>query len=101
MVAGIEVYMNTVYLVGRESNSVRPHELNTQVDDKLNVQEVASVGDEGCGSATSSVMTIVAKRIDQHPSIPQIITCHMHTVCQGGQPGRCSCGALCVEPVGK
>jgi hypothetical protein len=51
----------------RKSDSIRPREQNTQVNDKSNIQEVASGGDEGCGSATSLVMTIAATIIGQYP----------------------------------
>jgi hypothetical protein len=51
----------------RKSDSVRPPEQNTQVNDKSNIQEVASGEDEGRGSATSPAMTIAATIIDQHP----------------------------------
>jgi hypothetical protein len=70
----------------RKADAVRPREQNTQVD-KLNLQEVASGG----GSAASLVMTMTLTIIGQHP---QIITCRMRTVCQGGQ--CCDSGALCV-----
>jgi len=50
-----------------KSDSIRPCEQNTQVNDKSNIQEVASGRDMGCGSATSLVMTIAATIIGQHP----------------------------------
>ena len=51
----------------RKSDSVRPQHIG-QLNVKSNIQEVASGGDEGCGSATSLVMTIAATIvIGQHP----------------------------------
>ena len=58
--------LNTVYLVS-SSDSVTPREQNTQVNDELDIQEVASGRDAGCGSAISLVITITATIIGQHP----------------------------------
>ena len=51
----------------RKSDSVRPREQKTQVNDELDIQEVASGRDAGCGSATSLVMTTAATIIGQRP----------------------------------
>ena len=51
----------------RKSDSVGPREQKTQVNDELDIQEVASGRDAGCGSAISLVITITATIIGQHP----------------------------------
>jgi hypothetical protein len=64
----ISTYIRLPSLVScRKSDSVRSREQMTQVIDNSNIQEVASGGDAGCGSAASLIMTIAATIIGQHP----------------------------------
>ena len=74
----------------RNSYTTRPCEQNAHVNDKSNIQEVASGGDEGCGTATSLIMTIAATIIGQHPP--------NHNMSDAYRPSgwRCRSGALCV-----
>ena len=75
----------------RKSDSVRPHEQNTQVNDKSNIQGVAPGVEEGCGSTTTLAMTIAAAIIGEHPLNHNIKDAYCPS---GGQ--HCHSGALCV-----
>ena len=85
---GYSVFLITPSLVSSPVNL--ENRTPSDLKDKSNIQEVASGGDEGCGTATSLIMTIAATIIGQHPP--------NHNMSDAYRPSgwRCRSGALCV-----